>query len=65
MNSVFKNRNFALVFFGALVTNIGSLFYSFTVSTYWKLRIITRHCRGFILLFVVSYISSHHFSAAL
>ncbi len=34
MNSVFKNRNFALVFFGALVTNIGSLFYSFTVGFY-------------------------------
>lgn len=34
MNSVFKNRNFALVFFGALVTNIGSLFYSFTAGFY-------------------------------
>ena len=34
MKSIFKNKNFALVFFGALVTNIGSLFYSFTVSFY-------------------------------
>ena len=34
MNGIFKNKNFSLVFFGALVTNIGSLFYSFTVSFY-------------------------------
>lgn len=34
LKSIFKNKNFSLVFFGALVTNIGSLFYSFTVSFY-------------------------------
>lgn len=34
MKSIFRNRNFSLVFFGALVTNIGSLFYNFTVSFY-------------------------------
>lgn len=34
MKSIFKNKNFSLVFFGALVTNIGSLFYNFTVSFY-------------------------------
>lgn len=34
MKSIFANKNFSLVFFGALVTNIGSLFYSFTVSFY-------------------------------
>lgn len=34
MNSIFRSRNFSLVFFGALVTNIGSLFYNFTVSFY-------------------------------
>ena len=34
MKSIFRNKNFSLVFFGALVTNIGSLFYSFTVSFY-------------------------------
>ena len=34
MKSIFRNKNFSLVFFGALVTNIGSLFYNFTVSFY-------------------------------
>lgn len=34
MKSIFRNKNFSLVFFGALATNIGSLFYSFTVSFY-------------------------------
>ena len=32
--SVFLNRNFNLVFFGALVSEIGALFYSFAVSFY-------------------------------
>ena len=32
--NVFKNRNFNLVFLGALVSNIGNLFYSFAVSFY-------------------------------
>ena len=32
--SVFHNKNFVLVFLGALVSNIGSLFYSFAVSFY-------------------------------
>ncbi|MBD5507675.1 MAG: MFS transporter [Lachnospiraceae bacterium] len=34
LTSIFRNKNYSLVFFGALVTNIGSLFYSFTVSFY-------------------------------
>lgn len=34
MKSIFRNKNFSLVFFGAFVTNIGSLFYSFTVGFY-------------------------------
>ena len=32
--NVFKNKNFVLVFLGALVSNIGSLLYSFAVSFY-------------------------------
>ena len=32
--NVFTNKNFSLVFFGALVSNIASLFYSFAVSFY-------------------------------
>ena len=32
--NVFKNRNFTLVFLGALVSNIASLFYAFAVSFY-------------------------------
>ena len=32
--SVFRNKNFTLTFLGALVSNIGSLFYSFAVSFY-------------------------------
>ena len=32
--NVFRNRNFTLVFLGALVSNIASLFYSFAVSFY-------------------------------
>lgn len=32
--NVFHNRNFVLVFLGALVSNIASLFYSFSVSFY-------------------------------
>ena len=32
--NVFRNKNFSLVFLGALVSNIGSLFYSFAVSFY-------------------------------
>ena len=32
--NVFTNKNFRLVFFGALVSNIASLFYSFAVSFY-------------------------------
>ena len=34
MNNVFQNRNYRLVFFGALVSNVGALFYSFAVSFY-------------------------------
>lgn len=33
-NNVFKNKNFTLVFLGALVSNVGALFYSFAVSFY-------------------------------
>ena len=32
--NVFKNRNFSLVFLGALVSNVAALFYSFAVSFY-------------------------------
>ena len=32
--NVFRNKNYALVFFGALVSNVASLFYSFAVSFY-------------------------------
>ena len=32
--NVFRNRNYTLVFLGALVSNIASLFYSFAVSFY-------------------------------
>ena len=32
--NVFRNKNYALVFLGALVSNIASLFYSFAVSFY-------------------------------
>ena len=32
--NVFKNKNFVLVFLGALVSNVASLFYSFAVSFY-------------------------------
>ena len=32
--NVFQNKNFTLVFLGALVSNIASLFYSFAVSFY-------------------------------
>lgn len=38
MQNVFRNKNFVLIFFGALVSNIVSLFYSFAVS-YWILDI--------------------------
>ena len=38
MKNVFANKNFVLIFLGALVSNIGSLFYSFAVS-YWILDI--------------------------
>ena len=38
MQNVFHNKNFVLVFIGALVSNIGSLFYSFAVG-YWILDI--------------------------
>ena len=34
MENVFKNRNFRLTFFGALVSNVGALLYSFAVSFY-------------------------------
>ena len=34
MKNVFSDRNFRLVFFGALVSNVGALFYSFAVSFY-------------------------------
>ncbi|MBQ5991453.1 MAG: MFS transporter [Clostridia bacterium] len=34
MTNVFRNRNFRLVFFGALVSNVGALLYSFAVSFY-------------------------------
>ena len=34
VKNVFTNRNFVLVFLGALVSNIASLFYSFAVSFY-------------------------------
>ena len=34
MENVFKNRNYRLVFFGALVSNVGALLYSFAVSFY-------------------------------
>ncbi len=34
MQNVFRNRNFRLVFFGALVSNVGALLYSFAVSFY-------------------------------
>ena len=34
IKNVFKNRNFTLVFLGALVSNIASLFYAFSVSFY-------------------------------
>ena len=32
--NVFKNKNFTLTFLGALVSNVGALFYSFAVSFY-------------------------------
>ena len=32
--NVFRNKNFTLGFLGALVSNVGSLFYSFAVSFY-------------------------------
>lgn len=32
--NVFRNKNYSLVFFGALVSNVASLFYSFAVSFY-------------------------------
>ena len=32
--NVFRNKNFTLVFLGALVSNIAALFYSFAVSFY-------------------------------
>ena len=32
--NVFHNRNYRLVFFGALVSEIGALLYSFAVSFY-------------------------------
>ena len=32
--NVFRSRNYRLVFFGALVSELGALFYSFTVSFY-------------------------------
>lgn len=38
MKNVFHNKNFVLIFLGTLVSNIGSLFYSFAVS-YWILDI--------------------------
>ena len=38
MQNVFRNKNFVLIFLGALVSNIVSLFYSFAVS-YWILDI--------------------------
>ena len=34
MENVFKNRNYRLTFFGALVSNVGALLYSFAVSFY-------------------------------
>ena len=34
MRNVFTNRNYRLVFFGALVSNVGALLYSFAVSFY-------------------------------
>lgn len=34
MKNVFLNRNFRLVFFGAFVSNVGALLYSFAVSFY-------------------------------
>ena len=34
MKNVFTNRNYRLVFFGALVSNVGALLYSFAVSFY-------------------------------
>ena len=34
MNNVFRNKNFCLVFLGALVSEIGALLYSFAVSFY-------------------------------
>ena len=34
MENVFKNRNYRLTFFGALVSNVGAMFYSFAVSFY-------------------------------
>ena len=34
MKNVFLNRNYRLVFFGALVSNVGALLYSFAVSFY-------------------------------
>ena len=34
MKNVFANRNYRLVFFGALVSNVGALLYSFAVSFY-------------------------------
>ena len=38
MKNVFTNKNFILIFLGALVSDIGNLFYSFAVS-YWILDI--------------------------
>lgn len=32
--NIFRNRNFTLVFLGALVSNVAALFYSFAVSFY-------------------------------
>ena len=31
MENVFKNRNYRLTCFGALVSNVGAMFYSFAV----------------------------------
>ena len=38
MKNVFTNKNFVLIFLGALISNIGSIFYSFAVS-YWILDV--------------------------
>ena len=45
--NVFANRNYRLVFLGALVSESGALLYSFAVGfIFWKSAGTTPSCRG-------------------